>query len=98
MGLKQSGQDFAFSHRLSMMSLFHEAPHIEDMFHPQAQIVLYWGDVNDFLPTIPDETVKLIVTSPPYNVGKEYETKVEIEKYLDQQAKTIKELHPILRR
>jgi adenine-specific DNA-methyltransferase len=97
MGLKQSGQGFACSHRLSMMSLFHEAPRIEDMFHPQAQVVLYLGDVNDLLPTIPDETVKLIVTSPPYNIGKEYETKLEIEKYLDQQTKTIKELYRVLR-
>jgi len=31
----------------------------------------------------------LIITSPPYNVGKEYETQTNLEKYL-------KELEPIL--
>lgn len=35
---------------------------------------------------------KLIITSPPYNVGKEYETKTSIEKYLEEQKPIIKEL------
>lgn len=39
---------------------------------------------------------KLIVTSPPYNVGKEYETKKSIEKYLEDQKTIIKELVRVL--
>ncbi len=70
---------------------------IEEQFSPKAHIVLSHGDVNDFLSTIPPETVKLIVTSPPYNVGKEYETKVEIEKYLEQQTQTITKLCQVLK-
>lgn len=107
MGLKQSKEWskarweglVLYSRRpdLNIMSLFGETPRIEDKFSPEAQIVLYLGDVNDFLPTIPDETVKLIVTSPPYNIGKEYEIRLEIEKYLDQQTKIIKELYRVLR-
>lgn len=73
-------------------------PRIEEQFHPDASIVLYPGDVNDFLPTIPEGTVKLIITSPPYNLGKEYERQVEIDEYFDQQARTIttlcETLHP----
>src|SRR5690606_1547060 len=34
----------------------------------------------------------LVVTSPPYNVGKEYETKKSIEKYLQEQEDVIQEL------
>ena len=34
----------------------------------------------------------LIITSPPYNVGKSYETKTSIEKYLETQEKIIDEL------
>ncbi|MDR3250341.1 MAG: site-specific DNA-methyltransferase [Tannerella sp.] len=34
----------------------------------------------------------LILTSPPYNVGKSYETKTSIEKYLETQEKIIREL------
>ncbi len=97
---KQGGKGLTISSRrldMNVMSLFSEATQIEEKFNPQAQIVLYPGDVNDFLPTIPNETVKLIVTSPPYNIGKEYEIRLEIEKYLDQQAKVIKELHRVLR-
>lgn len=71
-------------------------PSIEERFRPDASVVLYPGDVNDFLPTIPESTVKLIVTSPPYNLGKEYETQVEIEEYLEQQTKVIKTLFDIL--
>jgi adenine-specific DNA-methyltransferase len=48
--------------------------------------------------SLPDESMKLIVTSPPYNLGKAYETKSSLEAYLDAQRETIKEavrlLHP----
>jgi DNA modification methylase len=39
---------------------------------------------------------KLIITSPPYNVGKEYETKTSIEQYLVEQKKIIVELARVL--
>ena len=45
-----------------------EAP-IEAEFKEDADIVLYQGDVNDFLGTLPDASVRLIITSPPYNLG-----------------------------
>lgn len=55
------------------------------MYSPEANIVIYQGDVLDLLPTIPDNSIQLIVTSPPYNLGKEYENKVHINDYLAQQ-------------
>lgn len=70
---------------------------IEEQFHSEAHIVLYPGDVNGFLNTIPQETIKLIVTSPPYNIGKAYETRVEIEKYLERQAEVIAKLYQLLK-
>ena len=39
---------------------------------------------------------KLIMTSPPYNVGKEYEAKESIEDYLEVQNEIIKELVRVL--
>ena len=33
--------------------------------------ILYEGSCIDFIKQIPDQTVKLIATSPPYNIGKE---------------------------
>ena len=42
--------------------------------------------------------MKLIVTSPPYNLGKEYESRVGLDEYLDSQRKVIEKcvdiLHP----
>lgn len=70
---------------------------IEEQFHSEAHIVLYPDDVNGFLNTIPQETIKLIVTSPPYNIGKAYETRVEIEKYLERQAEVIAKLYQLLK-
>ena len=45
-----------------------------------------------------DEAFKLIVTSPPYNLGKEYEGKAPLDTYLEAQKRVIREcvrlLHP----
>lgn len=40
---------------------------------------------------IPDGSFKLIVTSPPYNLGKEYEDKTGIDTYIRNQAVVIRE-------
>jgi adenine-specific DNA-methyltransferase len=40
---------------------------------------------------LPDKSMKLIVTSPPYNIGKKYEKRTSLERYLAEQAKTIAE-------
>ena len=70
---------------------------IDAQFRSDANLVLHYGDVNDFLPTLPDNSVTLIITSPPYNIGKEYENPISIEAYLEMQAQTITELHRILK-
>lgn len=69
---------------------------IKDDFSDNASIILHTGDAFCFLKSIPDNTVRLVVTSPPYNLGKEYETKVEIEKYLNTQKNIIEQLVRIL--
>ena len=52
----------------------------------------------DYLHKIPDESIHLIVTSPPYNIGKKYEKRASLENYIADQAAIIKEcvrvLHP----
>src|SRR5688572_2258228 len=45
---------------------------------------------------IDDAKFDLIITSPPYNIGKSYETKTTIEKYLDTQEEIISELVRVL--
>jgi adenine-specific DNA-methyltransferase len=44
-----------------------------------------------FMQTLASESVQLIVTSPPYNIGKSYESKSPLTRYLDGQAKVIEE-------
>ena len=50
------------------------------------------GDCLTALKKIEDGKFDLILTSPPYNVGKSYETKTSIEKYLETQEEIIAEL------
>ena len=38
-------------------------------------------DALEFMKRLPNGSVQLVLTSPPYNVGKEYEAKTSIEKY-----------------
>lgn len=79
-----------------MSSLFQQARPIAESYNEESDLILYHGNVNDYIATIPDETVQLIVTSPPYNIGKDYEKQVSIEEYLAIQKQTIRELVRIL--
>lgn len=76
---------------------FEAAQKIETVFEPKANIVLFTGDTNEFVSTVPDKSVALIITSPPYNLGKNYETRTSIEQYLETQTETIAQLYRILR-
>jgi len=42
---------------------------------------LICGDVIDAMKTLEDDSIDLIVTSPPYGVGKEYEKDVSQDEY-----------------
>jgi len=60
--------------------------------------VLACEDNLSFMGKLPDASMKLIVTSPPYNVGKSYERRATLEHYLQSQQRVIAEcvrlLHP----
>lgn len=64
---------------------------------PEADLCLYQGDCLDLLNSIPDSTIQLVATSPPYNIGKEYEKKQPIEDYIKWQEKIISECHRVLK-
>jgi DNA modification methylase len=61
-----------------------------------AQAILLEGDTLQRLSDVPTGSVQLIVTSPPYNIGKEYETQVELEHYLAWLKPIIAELDRVL--
>jgi len=75
----------------SRLPLF-RTPEIGGDFSQEYRTVLHLGDSCNFLKEIPNNTVMLVITSPPYNIGKEYETKTSIESYLSQQEPVIDEL------
>jgi len=54
------------------------------------------GDCLKVLKKYDDEKFDLIITSPPYNIGKSYETKTSIEEYLETQEEIITELIRVL--
>lgn len=56
-------------------------------------VLIYTGDSLELLPYLDDGSVPLTVTSPPYNIGKEYERVLEIGEYLDWAEKWIQMVH-----
>ena len=70
---------------------------LRNKFSENASVVLFNGDASDFLASIPNETVSLVVTSPPYNIGKAYEEKTALKEYLANQSRFISQLYRILR-
>lgn len=64
---------------------------IHDSYASGRNIVVHQGDCLDLLRQIPDQSVQLVVTSPPYNIGKEYEKRLNLDQYLLQQARVIQE-------
>lgn len=65
-------------------------------FNPNAESLLYKGDTLDFLTGLPSGVVRLVVTSPPYNIGKRYERRVKLDDYLSVQSRVIKECVRVL--
>lgn len=63
-----------------------------DYINPKLDYQIRRGDCLNVLKGIEDCKFDLIITSPPYNVGKSYETKTSIEKYLETQEEIITEL------
>lgn len=49
-----------------------------------------------FMHGLDDESIDLIVTSPPYNIGKSYEKRTSRDIYIEQQAACIAEAHRVL--
>jgi adenine-specific DNA-methyltransferase len=59
---------------------------------PNTTYKIFNGDGLNILKSIEENKFDLIITSPPYNIGKSYETKTSIEKYLETQEEIINQL------
>jgi len=54
------------------------------------------GDAREVLKKLPDNCVHLMVTSPPYNVGKEYDEDLTLGEYIDFIEKVMREVYRVL--
>lgn len=59
--------------------------------------MLNHGDALQFLRTLPSNFVSLVVTSPPYNLGKEYEHRRAFPGYPEEQSSIMDEIVRVLR-
>lgn len=77
--------------------LFEGAPMmIADKYSESANVVYALGESLDSLKSCPDGFASLIITSPPYNIGKEYEVSVKLENYLEGLKPILTELVRVL--
>ena len=80
-----------------MSDLFtQKMPEIKTSYAEDAQIILYEGDCLDAVAQMPSESIQLIVTSPPYNIGKAYERATELGTYLETLKPILNELVRLL--
>lgn len=69
---------------------------IASTFDNTADFILFEGDCLDLLSEVPDGLANLVATSPPYNLGKSYERRLDLDEYLAQQRMIIEECVRVL--
>lgn len=70
-------------------SLFGTRVAVSPRFAVGNEVTVFRGDCRDLLASMPDGCADLVVTSPPYNVGKSYELRLDLDTYVAQQAEVI---------
>lgn len=65
-------------------------------FDVSAHLALFAGDRLDMLGAMPSGAARLVVASPPYNVGKSYESSLSTDEYVAQQEATLVECVRVL--
>lgn len=69
---------------------------VSDAYDTNVDVVLFDGDCSELLKSIPSDSVDLIITSPPYNIGKKYEKKTSLQSYLKDMEPVIAEIVRVL--
>jgi len=82
----------------SLLELVPQNPQtfVSNTFDPLADVVIAPGDALETLKATPDGFAKLIITSPPYNVGKVYEKATELDAYFEAINPIVDELIRVL--
>ena len=78
------------------MSLFKNSFETVDVFSAEADAVITCADSLEFTRSLPDRFARLVLSSPPYNIGKAYERQVPIDQYLAEMQPLLGELVRVL--
>ena len=70
---------------------------ISGKYSSENSLTMKCGNCLHFLKTLPDNAAQLVVTSPPYNIGKKYECRLPLDEYLGFQTEVIAECERILK-
>jgi len=68
----------------------------ENKVPPELLDKIILGDARDILKKLPNNCIHLMVTSPPYNVGKEYDEDLTLGEYLDFIEEVMREVYRVL--
>ena len=69
---------------------------VSDTYDADVDVVLFDGDCSHLLKEIPSNSVDLVITSPPYNIGKKYERKTSLQSYLKSLEPVIAEIERVI--
>jgi DNA modification methylase len=68
---------------------------ILEKFSIEHSIIVHENDTKCAVLTLPSNAFQLVISSPPYNLGKVYERETDLQIYLDWQTRIIEELYRI---
>ena len=66
-------------------------------FDESSDVIIFNEDCLTALAQIPDNSCQLVISSPPYNIGKVYEKRQDFEAYLEWQKSVLKECKRVLK-
>lgn len=73
-----------------------DSPHEPENSIPSANLDQIFKKSSEDMSELPDRSVHLMVTSPPYNVGKEYDDALSVEEHLALISNVLKETYRVL--
>ena len=82
---------------MEKLSFFTKKFNKSSNFNKDSDFMLLEGDTLKTIKKIPKRSIKLLITSPPYNLEKEYEKKLTLEDYLKKISPHLKEFYRVLK-
>jgi len=70
---------------------------VSDSFAASHRFSMLNAEILEACETLPHDFFAMIITSPPYNIGKQYEKQTTLDSYLDTQKQIIAKLVPLLK-